>query len=82
MPKRKKKGMKWLREKMEELGYTSLEQVASDVGINRGNLYRYFTLETKPSVAMLPIFTKVFKTDYEDVLYALDVLNKPSRVKK
>jgi len=74
MTKRRKKGMKWLRDKMDTLGYTSLEQVANELNINRGNLYRYFILETKPSVAMLPIMADVFETDYEDILYALDVL--------
>jgi transcriptional regulator with XRE-family HTH domain len=81
MPKRKQKGMKWLREKMNELGYDTLQEVAEKIGINRGNLYRYFSLETKPSVAMLPILAKVFKTDYEEVLYALGVQTKTSTKK-
>jgi transcriptional regulator with XRE-family HTH domain len=69
-----KQGMEWLRAKMAELNYTSLEQVAVDIGINRGNLYRYFTLETKPSVAMLPVLCEVLNASYEEVLKALDCL--------
>jgi len=67
-----KQGMEWLRAKMAELNYTSLEQVAVDIGINRGNLYRYFTLETKPSVAMLPTLCAVLDASYEEILKALD----------
>jgi transcriptional regulator with XRE-family HTH domain len=69
-----KKGMVWLRNKMAELNYTSLEQVAADIGINRGNLYRYFTLETKPSVAMLPVLCEVLNASYDEVLTALDCI--------
>jgi transcriptional regulator with XRE-family HTH domain len=71
---KKKIGMEWLRSKMAELNYTSLEQVAVDVGINRGNLYRYFSLETKPSVAMLPVLCEVLNASYEEVLKALDCI--------
>jgi transcriptional regulator with XRE-family HTH domain len=58
---------------MDKLGYNSLEEVASELGINRGNLYRYFTLENRPSIAMLPIFCKVLKVKTDEVLRALEV---------
>ena len=69
-----KTGMDWLRARMEKLDYTSLEQVASEIGINRGNLYRYFTLETRPSVAMLPVMCEVLKVKTDEVLRALEVV--------
>ncbi len=47
-------GLEWLRARMDKLGYNSLEEVAQEIQINRGNLYRYFSLETRPSVALLP----------------------------
>lgn len=75
MAKTKNKiGMDWLRARMDKLGYETFEQVAQDVGINRGNLYRYFTLETKPSVAMLPVLCEVLEASYEEVLKALDCI--------
>jgi len=72
MAKKKKTGMPWLRDRMAKLGYTSLEQVATDIGVNRGNLHRYFMLVNKPSVALLPVMSKVLDASYEDILKALE----------
>ena len=69
-----KTGMDWLRARMEKLDYTSLEEVAVELGINRGNLYRYFSLENRPSVAMLPVMCEVFKVKTDEVLRALEVV--------
>jgi len=69
---KKKTGMEWLRSRMNRLGYRSLQEVAEEIGINRGNLYRYFSLETKPSVAMLPVLCEVLDASYEEVLKALE----------
>jgi len=68
---RTKTGMRWLRSRMDELGYTSLEQVAQQIGINRGNLHRYFTLENRPSIALLPAMSKTLQASYEEILQAL-----------
>jgi len=38
-------GMLWLRARMDDLSYSSLDEVASKVGINIGNLFRYSSLE-------------------------------------
>lgn len=70
----KKTGMPWLRDRMAKLGYTSLEEVANDIGINRGNLYRYFTLENKPSVALLPVMSTVLDVSYAEILKALECI--------
>jgi len=72
----KQASMKWLRSRMAELGYNTLEEVATDMGINRGNLYRYFAQETKPSIAMLPTFCYVLDTDATTVLRVLGVLGR------
>ena len=71
-------GMEWLRDRMDKLEYFSLQEVAEDVGINRGNLYRYFTLETKPSIAMMPPLCEVLHATWEELLVALEVI-KPVR---
>lgn len=73
MAKSKKTGMVWLRHRMNLLGYASLEQVASAVGINRGNLYRYFTFENRPSVALLPALCDALDASTDEVLAALEV---------
>lgn len=70
--------MKWLRNRMEELQYASLQEVADAVGINRGNLYRYFTAETRPSIEMLPPLCSALDVSYEELLEALEV-TKPSK---
>jgi transcriptional regulator with XRE-family HTH domain len=65
---------------MDKLGYTSLEQVASVIGINRGNLYRYFTLETRPSVALLPDLCRALKASPAEMLKALEILGPDDRL--
>jgi len=67
-------GMKWLRTEMERNGYKSLEAVATEMSINRGNLYRYFTFENRPSVDMLPVMATALDTTIDDVLIALEVV--------
>lgn len=71
---KQKTGMAWLRGRMDYLGYNSLEEVAKEIGINRGNLYRYFTLENKPSVALLPVMSHTLEASYEEVLKALECI--------
>lgn len=80
MSKTKNTGLVWLRTKMNELGYGSLEEVAVDLKINRGNLYRYFSLETKPSIAMLPPLCKVLQATPEEMLKALEVIGPKAKL--
>ena len=79
-PKGQLTGLDWLRARMDKLGYTSLEQVASVIGINRGNLYRYFTLETRPSVALLPDLCRALKSSPAEMLKALEILGPDDRL--
>ncbi len=76
----KKTGLEWLRDRMEKLGYKSLEEVAQQVGINRGNLYRYFSLETRPSVALLPDLCRALKVSPSELLKALEILRPNDRL--
>lgn len=73
-------GLDWLRTRMDKLGFTSLEDVAREIGINRGNLYRYFSLETRPSVALLPDLCRALKTSPADILKALEILGPNDRL--
>jgi transcriptional regulator with XRE-family HTH domain len=73
-------GLVWLRARMDKLGYNSLEEVANEIGINRGNLYRYFSLETRPSVALLPDLCRALKASPADILKALEILGANDRL--
>lgn len=73
-------GLDWLRARMDKLGYRSLEEVATAIGINRGNLYRYFSLETRPSVALLPDLCGALKASPADILKALEILGANDRL--
>lgn len=77
---RSKTGLDWLRDRMDTLGYNSLEAVAQEIGINRGNLYRYFSLETRPSVALLPDLCRALKASPAEVLKALEILRSDDRL--
>jgi hypothetical protein len=67
-----KTGLEWLRARMEKLGYNSLEEVAKEIQINRGNLYRYFSLETRPC--------RVLKASPAEILKALEILGPNDRL--
>lgn len=75
-----KTGLDWLRDRMDNLGYNSLEAVAQEIGINRGNLYRYFSLETRPSVALLPDLCRALKASPAEILKALEILRADDRL--
>lgn len=75
-----KTGLEWLRERMDKLNYNSLEEVAQEIQINRGNLYRYFSLETRPSVALLPDLCRVLKASPAEILKALEILGPNDRL--
>jgi len=75
-----KTGLEWLRARMAKLGFNSLEEVAKEIQINRGNLYRYFSLETRPSVALLPDLCRVLKASPAEILKALEILGPNDRI--
>ena len=73
--------MEWLHQKMEQMGLTSLEEVAKRCGLNRGNLYRYFSFETRPSIDVLPGLCEGLASSPEEVLRALGIQSprKPAK---
>lgn len=66
-------GLGWLESRMERLGYTSLQVAAEACDLNRGNLYRYFALETRPSIDVIPKLCKGLKASPLEVLQALGI---------
>ena len=73
MSKNSKEGLDWLYGRIEVLGLTSLEQAAERCGLNRGNLYRYFNWETRPSIDVLPALCIGLESSPEEVLHALGI---------
>jgi transcriptional regulator with XRE-family HTH domain len=69
----KSKTYKVIREVMADSGHDTLEQLSETTGINRGNLYRYFTLETRPSIDVLPILAVALEVPVTVVLDLLQV---------
>lgn len=66
-------GLDWLYSRMEKLGYPSLEVAAQACGLNRGNLYRYFNFETRPSIDVIPQLCKGLKCAPLELLRALGI---------
>ena len=73
MAPKSKEGIDWLYERMKELELSSLEQAAERCGLNRGNLYRYFTWETRPSIDILPALCKGLESAPDEILQALGI---------
>jgi transcriptional regulator with XRE-family HTH domain len=69
----KKDGMDWLQDKMAALELASLEEVAQRCGINRGNLYRYFRWETRPSIDVIPNLCEGLEASPLEILEALGI---------
>lgn len=66
-------GMKWLQNRMAELGLESLEEAAAACGLNRGTLYRYFTFEQRPSIDVLPALCDGLQASPLEILRALKI---------
>lgn len=58
---------------MAELELASLEDAAQRCGLNRGNLYRYFNFETRPSIDVIPKLCEGLDASPLDVLRALGI---------
>ena len=72
-PANAEEGLKWLHSRLDDLKYPSISAFAKQVGINKGNLYRYFTHESKPAVSQLPRLCKALEASAAEVLWALGV---------
>jgi len=66
-------GISWLYARIEELGYASLTEFARETGFNKGNLHRYFSWTTRPSIAQLPKLRSALKVSTDELLTALGI---------
>jgi transcriptional regulator with XRE-family HTH domain len=58
---------------MEFLGFTSLQETAEACDLERGQLYRYFKGENRPSIEYLPRLCKGLEVSLDELLKALSV---------
>ncbi len=58
---------------MAQLGFDTLEDAAKACDLNRGNLYRYFAFETRPSIDVLPKLCEGLDASPLEVLQALGI---------
>ena len=68
-------GLDWLYERMDRLQFETLEDVAKACDLNRGNLYRYFTFETRPSIDVIPKLCEGLNASPLEILQALGIQN-------
>lgn len=60
---------------MDILGYSSLEDLSKDLGINRGNLHRIFMLQNSPGLEFLPILCRTLLCPAVEMLHVLNVVD-------
>jgi hypothetical protein len=44
------------------------------MNVNRGNLWRWWNFDTRPSVDMVPVFAEVLQASELEILAALEVI--------
>ena len=67
--------MDWLRATMRKRGFT-LNSLAEEIGINKGNIYRYFTQQQRPRIDVVPILSEALKSSPSTLLIQLGVMPK------
>jgi len=67
--------MDWLRSTMARRGFT-LNSLSEEVGINKGNIYRYFTQQQRPRIDVVPILCDALKVSPSTLLIQLGVMPK------
>ena len=67
----------WLVERLETLGLSSLDQLASVSGVNKGTLSKYFHQIQRPTVGALVPLCEALQVAPETLLVALGIF--PSR---
>lgn len=81
MTKKDLTGSEWLKDRMSALGLSSLEEAAQRCSLNRGNLHRYFSFETRPSIDVIPLLCEGLEASPQEVLRALGIQDSKKRAK-
>ena len=67
-------GQEWLKTRMTELNFRSMNDLAEATGINKGTLSRYFRQIQRPSIDVIPVLCKALDVSPETLLRAFGVV--------
>jgi len=66
----------WLVERMLKVNFSSYEEFAAEVGIDRGTLSRYFRQERRPSIDVVAPLCAALEVSPETLLIALGAIDR------
>lgn len=66
----------WLRNRLELMNISSLDELAKLTGIDKGTISRYFHQERRPSIDMIGPLCQTLKVAPETLLIALGALDR------
>ena len=66
----------WLRNRLEMMSISSLDELAKLTGIDKGTISRYFHQERRPSIDMIGPLCQTLKVAPENLLIALGALDR------
>ena len=69
----------WLRNRMDTLGISGLEELHQKTGIDRGSLSRYFRQERVPKIDVIGPLCGALEVSPETLLIALGAIERKSR---
>lgn len=69
----------WLRNRMNSLGLSGLEELSQRSGIDRGSLSRYFRQERTPKVDVIAPLCEALEVSPETLLIALGAIERKNR---
>jgi transcriptional regulator with XRE-family HTH domain len=69
----------WLRNRMNSLGISGLEELSERSGIDRGSLSRYFRQERTPKVDVIAPLCEALEVSPENLLIALGAIERKGR---
>ena len=69
----------WLRNRMDALGISGLEEIHERTGIDRGSLSRYFRQERVPKIDVIGPLCQALEVSPETLLIALGAIERKSR---
>lgn len=69
----------WLRNRMQELGISGLEELHQKTGIDRGSLSRYFRQDRTPGVDVIAPLCEALEVSPETLLIALGAIARRGR---
>ena len=69
----------WLRNRLEMMSISSLDELAKLTGIDKGTISRYFHQERRPSIDMIGPLCQTLKVAPETLLIALGALDRKTK---